>query len=121
MIIDFEKHGGLVPVTVQDSKSMTVLMVGFMNEAAYLKTKEEKKVTFLNSAFSLAQSVCNAPAKSKKPKSMSKIKSLTFVEAIIAFKSTKGDASQYLLRITIMATIVERKNKPIMNGIFIYR
>ena len=48
MTIDFEKQGGLVPVTVQDSKSMVVLMVGFMNEEAYKHTLENKKVTFFS-------------------------------------------------------------------------
>lgn len=46
MQIDFTKMDGLVPCVVQDAKSSVVLMVGFMNEAAYEKTKEEKRVTF---------------------------------------------------------------------------
>lgn len=46
MNIDFEKMGGLVPVIVQDSNTMKVLMLGFMNEEAYNKTVATKKVTF---------------------------------------------------------------------------
>ena len=46
MNIDFEKMGGLVPVIVQDSDTMKVLMLGFMNEEAYNKTVATKKVTF---------------------------------------------------------------------------
>lgn len=46
LTIDFTKMDGLVPCVVQDSQSGTVLMLGFMNEEAYLKTQEEKRVTF---------------------------------------------------------------------------
>ena len=46
MAIDFDKMGGLVPAIVQDATTKTVLMLGFMNEEAYLKTLELKKVTF---------------------------------------------------------------------------
>ena len=45
-MIDFEKMGGLVPAIVQDAKTKTVLMLGYMNEEAYQKTLETKKVTF---------------------------------------------------------------------------
>jgi phosphoribosyl-AMP cyclohydrolase / phosphoribosyl-ATP pyrophosphohydrolase len=44
--IDFSKGDGLVPCIVQDAFTNKVLMLGFMNEAAYLKTLEERKVTF---------------------------------------------------------------------------
>lgn len=44
--IDFSKMNGLVPCVVQDSTTNKVLMVAFMNEEAYEKTKREKKVTF---------------------------------------------------------------------------
>ena len=37
---------GLVPAIIQDAKTKTVLMLGYMNEEAYLKTNETKKVTF---------------------------------------------------------------------------
>ncbi len=46
MEIDFEKMGGLVPVIVQDSETMKVLMLGFMNKEAYDKTVATKRVTF---------------------------------------------------------------------------
>lgn len=38
--------GGLVPAIIQDATTKTVLMLGFMNEEAYRKTIEQKKVTF---------------------------------------------------------------------------
>lgn len=44
--IDFTKLNGLVPCIVQDSKTLRVLMLGFMNEDAYAKTLREKRVTF---------------------------------------------------------------------------
>ena len=46
MEIDFEKLGGLVPAIIQDAKTKNVLMLGFMNKEAYLKTIETGKVTF---------------------------------------------------------------------------
>jgi phosphoribosyl-ATP pyrophosphohydrolase/phosphoribosyl-AMP cyclohydrolase len=46
MKIDFEKCGGLVPAIIQDAETRNVLMLGYMNEEAYLKTLETKKVTF---------------------------------------------------------------------------
>ena len=46
MKIDFEKGNGLVPVVIQEFTTMNVLMVGYMNREAFLKTKKEKKVTF---------------------------------------------------------------------------
>ena len=46
--IDFEKMNGLVPAIIQDSKSLKVLMLGFMNEEAYKKTVETGKVTFFS-------------------------------------------------------------------------
>ncbi|GEQ86336.1 histidine biosynthesis bifunctional protein HisIE [Patiriisocius marinistellae] len=49
MKIDFEKYSdGLVPVIIQDATTKNVLMLGYMNEDAYLKTSEEKKVTFFS-------------------------------------------------------------------------
>jgi len=44
--LDFSKLDGLVPCVIQDSVSMKVLMLGFMNEEAYQKTLAEKRVTF---------------------------------------------------------------------------
>lgn len=46
MEIDFEKMGGLVPAIIQDAVTKNVLMLGFMNQEAYDKTIETKKVTF---------------------------------------------------------------------------
>lgn len=47
MEIDFKKYqDGLVPTVIQDAISKNVLMLGFMNEEAYSKTLETKKVTF---------------------------------------------------------------------------
>lgn len=46
MNIDFNKDGGLVPVIIQDWATNKVLMLGYMNEEAYHKTREEGKVTF---------------------------------------------------------------------------
>ncbi|PTX61561.1 phosphoribosyl-ATP pyrophosphatase /phosphoribosyl-AMP cyclohydrolase [Kordia periserrulae] len=47
MTINFNKNNdGLVPAIIQDSETKNVLMLGFMNEEAYNKTVETKKVTF---------------------------------------------------------------------------
>jgi phosphoribosyl-ATP pyrophosphohydrolase/phosphoribosyl-AMP cyclohydrolase len=47
MTIDFNKNNdGLVPVIIQDAVTKTVLMLGYMNEAALKMTKDKKKVTF---------------------------------------------------------------------------
>jgi len=46
MKLNFKKLDGLIPVIVQDRSTMQVLMLGFMNEEAYCKTKETGKVTF---------------------------------------------------------------------------
>lgn len=46
--IDFKKMNGLVPAIIQDSKSLKVLMLGFMNEEAYKKTVQTGKVTFFS-------------------------------------------------------------------------
>ena len=48
MEIDFQKSGGLVPAIVQDADTRNVLMLGYMNEEAYRKTIETKKVTFFS-------------------------------------------------------------------------
>lgn len=46
---DFSKYeDGLVPAIVQDAISNKVLMLGFMNEDAFDKTKAEGKVTFFS-------------------------------------------------------------------------
>ena len=46
LTIDFEKSNGLVPCVVQDSSTLKVLMVGFMNKEALAKTLSEGNVTF---------------------------------------------------------------------------
>ena len=38
--------GGMIPAIVQDNETLQVLMLGYMNEEAFNKTKETKKVTF---------------------------------------------------------------------------
>ena len=48
MEIDFEKMGGLVPAIIQDAKTKTVLMLGYMNQEAYKKTTKTGKVTFFS-------------------------------------------------------------------------
>ena len=48
MNIDFTKGNGLVPVVIQNINTLQVLMVGYMNEEAFKKTKREKKVTFFS-------------------------------------------------------------------------
>lgn len=48
MNIDFQKGSGLVPVIIQDAVTRNVLMLGYMNEEAYTKTKAEGKVTFFS-------------------------------------------------------------------------
>ena len=46
MKIDFKKGNGLVPVIIQNSVTFQVLMLGYMNEEAFLITKKTKKVVF---------------------------------------------------------------------------
>ncbi|WP_160137692.1 bifunctional phosphoribosyl-AMP cyclohydrolase/phosphoribosyl-ATP diphosphatase HisIE [Chryseobacterium sp. c4a] len=48
MNIDFNKDNGLVPVVIQDDRTLQVLMLGYMNEEAFEKTKKEKVVTFFS-------------------------------------------------------------------------
>ncbi len=49
MKIDFNKNDdGLVPAIIQDALTKNVLMLGYMNEEAYTKTIETKKVTFFS-------------------------------------------------------------------------
>ncbi len=45
-MVDFEKGGGLVPAIVQDAQTLEVLMLGYMDEAAWQKTQAERRVTF---------------------------------------------------------------------------
>lgn len=48
MKLDFQKLGGLLPAVIQDIHTNEVLMVGFMNEEAWEKTKSTGKVTFFS-------------------------------------------------------------------------
>lgn len=46
MTPDFSKSNGLVPCIIQDATTQHVLMLGFMNDAAYQQTLSERVVTF---------------------------------------------------------------------------
>ncbi|MDP4679607.1 MAG: bifunctional phosphoribosyl-AMP cyclohydrolase/phosphoribosyl-ATP diphosphatase HisIE, partial [Cyclobacteriaceae bacterium] len=46
MKINFDKGNGLVPAIVQDAITRKVLMLGYMDQVAYDKTVETKRVTF---------------------------------------------------------------------------
>jgi phosphoribosyl-AMP cyclohydrolase / phosphoribosyl-ATP pyrophosphohydrolase len=46
--IDFTKGNGLIPVVIQDNNTLQVLMLGYMNEEAFQKTKVENRVTFFS-------------------------------------------------------------------------
>ncbi len=46
--MDFKKLNGIIPAIIQDSLTNRVLMLGFMNQEALHKTKEEGKVTFFS-------------------------------------------------------------------------
>lgn len=48
MKLDFDKNNGLIPVIIQDELTLQVLMLGYMNEEAFEKTKREGKVTFFS-------------------------------------------------------------------------
>ena len=48
MNINFNKDNGLVPVVIQDNRTLQVLMLGYMNEEAFEKTKNERRVTFFS-------------------------------------------------------------------------
>lgn len=39
---------GLIPAIIQDAQTRKVLMLGYMNEEAYMKTLAEKRVTFFS-------------------------------------------------------------------------
>ena len=47
-IVDFKKLNGLVPAVIQDSTTLEVLMVGFMNDEALVKTRETGYVVFFS-------------------------------------------------------------------------
>ena len=44
--LDFKKTGGLIPAIVQDATSKRVLMLAYMNEEAWHKTRETKEAHF---------------------------------------------------------------------------
>ncbi len=46
--IDFDKMGGLTPAIVQDDATGEVLMLGFMNQAAFEETLNSGYVTFFS-------------------------------------------------------------------------
>ena len=48
MNLDFEKGNGLIPAIIQDNQTLQVLMLGYMNEEALEKTKENGKVHFFS-------------------------------------------------------------------------
>jgi phosphoribosyl-ATP pyrophosphohydrolase/phosphoribosyl-AMP cyclohydrolase len=49
MTVNFKKYSdGLVPAIIQDAKTNKVLMLGFMNAEALIKTSELQKVTFFS-------------------------------------------------------------------------
>ncbi|RIV68787.1 bifunctional phosphoribosyl-AMP cyclohydrolase/phosphoribosyl-ATP diphosphatase HisIE [Flagellimonas aequoris] len=49
MKIDFDKNPeGLVPAIIQDAKTKTVLMLGYMNQEAFDVTQKSRKVTFFS-------------------------------------------------------------------------
>jgi phosphoribosyl-AMP cyclohydrolase len=46
--MDYSKLGGLIPAVAQDAASGEVLMVGFMNEEAFAKTRASGFATFFS-------------------------------------------------------------------------
>ena len=46
--MDYSKLGGLIPAVAQDASSGEVLMVGFMNEEAFAKTRATGFATFFS-------------------------------------------------------------------------
>jgi phosphoribosyl-ATP pyrophosphohydrolase/phosphoribosyl-AMP cyclohydrolase len=49
MTLNFKKSpDGLIPAVIQDSVTNKVLMLGYMNDEAFEKTKAEKQVTFFS-------------------------------------------------------------------------
>ena len=48
MKIKFDKTTGLIPAIIQDVETKSVLMLGYMNQEAYNKTIETKRVTFFS-------------------------------------------------------------------------
>ena len=46
--IDFDKMQGLAPAVIQDADSGEILMLGFMNDEAFERTRSEGYVTFFS-------------------------------------------------------------------------
>lgn len=46
MELNFKKNNGLVPAIIQDFQTGEILMLGFMNEEAFQKTKESNLMHF---------------------------------------------------------------------------
>jgi phosphoribosyl-AMP cyclohydrolase len=46
MSLDYKKLDGLIPAVIQDAASNRVLMVGFMNDVAFQRTRDTGFVTF---------------------------------------------------------------------------
>ena len=46
--MDFNKLNGIIPAIIQDARTNTVLMLGFMNPEALEKTRKEGRVTFFS-------------------------------------------------------------------------
>lgn len=46
--IDFDKSNGLIPAVIQDVNTLQVLMLGYMNEEAFVKSQLEERVTFFS-------------------------------------------------------------------------
>jgi phosphoribosyl-AMP cyclohydrolase len=48
MRLDFTKADGLIPTIIQDAASGDVLMLGFMNDAAFAETQSSGEVVFFS-------------------------------------------------------------------------
>jgi phosphoribosyl-ATP pyrophosphohydrolase/phosphoribosyl-AMP cyclohydrolase len=48
MNLDFKKTNGLIPAIIQDHATLKVLMAGYMNEEAFIRTQKELRVTFFS-------------------------------------------------------------------------
>ena len=48
MQLNFDKSNGLLPVIIQDNQTQQVLMLGYMNDEAFEKTRAENRVTFFS-------------------------------------------------------------------------
>jgi phosphoribosyl-ATP pyrophosphohydrolase/phosphoribosyl-AMP cyclohydrolase len=46
--MDYSKLNGLIPAVIQDAETSEVLMVGFMNEEAFARTRDSGFATFFS-------------------------------------------------------------------------